>query len=63
MSQAALSDGQYLGEGGLLLGGGETFAWGGGGNPRFPTPLYETLEGIHIIMYICTCVLTPCVCL
>ena len=32
MSQAALSDGQYLGEGGLLLGGGgETFAWGGGG--------------------------------
>ena len=32
MSQAALSDGQSLGEGGLLLGGGgETFAWGGGG--------------------------------
>ena len=42
MSQAALSGGQSLGEGGLLLGG-ETFAWGGGGNPRFPTPLYETL--------------------
>ena len=30
MSQAALSGGQSLGEGGLLLGGG-TFAWGGGG--------------------------------
>ena len=61
MSQAALSDGQSLGEGGLLLGGGGTFAWGGvvwapqrkvrvgaqtrGGNPRFPTPLYETLTG------------------
>ena len=41
MSQAALSGGQSLGEGGLQLGG-ETFAWGGG-NPRFPTPLYETL--------------------
>ena len=43
MNQAALSGGQSLGEGGLLLGGGGgTFAWGGG-NPRFPTPLYETL--------------------
>ena len=29
MTQAALSGGQSLGEGGLLLGGGETFAWGG----------------------------------
>ena len=45
MSQAALSGGQSLGEGDFCLGGG-----GGGGelllgrgNPRFPTPLYETL--------------------
>ena len=46
MSQAALSGGQSLGEGGLLLGGGKLLlggGGGGGGNPRFPTPLYETL--------------------
>ena len=32
MSQAALSGGQSLGEGGLVLGGGGggTFTWGGG---------------------------------
>ena len=34
MSQAALSGGQSLGEGGLLLGGGG----GGGGIPGFPPP-------------------------
>ena len=38
MSQAALSGGKSLGEGGLLLRGG--------GDPRFPTPLYETLKVI-----------------
>ena len=27
----------------LILLGGETFYRGEGGNPRFPTPLYETL--------------------
>ena len=45
MSQAALSGEQSLGEGGLLLGarGGGNFCLGG--NPRFPTPLYETLRG------------------
>ena len=36
MSQAALSGGQSLGEGGLLLGGG-TFAWEGE-IPGFPPP-------------------------
>ena len=52
MSQAALSGGQSLGEGGLLLGGGGKLllgggGGGGGGNPRFPTPLYETLTHIN----------------
>ena len=49
MSQAALSGGQSLGEGGLLLGGG------GGWNPRFP-PLYETLhmQTVYTNTHICT---------
>ena len=38
MSQAALSGGKSLGGGGLLHGG--DFCRG---DPRFPTPLYETL--------------------
>ena len=46
LSQAALSGGQSLGEGGLLLGGG-----GGGGesqvsHPPPPPPLYETLLSV-----------------
>ena len=42
MSQAALSGGKSLGEGGLLLGG--DFCLGGGGGGRVTgTPLYETL--------------------
>ena len=38
MSQAALSGGQSLGEGGLLLGGGGNFCLGGGGGAGFPRP-------------------------
>ena len=39
MSQAALSGGQSLGEGGLLLGGENFCSWGGGGGiPGFPPP-------------------------
>ena len=56
MSQAALSGGQSLGEGGLLLGGGGNFYLGGGGGggeiPGFPPPLYETLTCVLSVILI-----------
>ena len=40
--------GSIWGKGDFCLGG-ETFAWGG--NPRFPTPLYETLLVYQVLTF------------